>query len=34
MTTYDKYWLALRKKVFSSCIDEKDGAGNVRLNAE
>ncbi len=34
MRTYEEYWLAIEKKVFHACIDEKDGAGNVLLNAE
>ncbi|MFQ5799735.1 MAG: hypothetical protein ACE5H0_13725 [Bacteroidota bacterium] len=34
MRTYDEYWLALQKKVFHACVDEKDGAGNVRFSAE
>ncbi len=34
MRTYDAYWQVLERKVFRACIDEKDGAGNVRFNAE
>ena len=30
----DEYWESISERVFAHCLDEKDGAGNVRLTAE
>ncbi len=34
MPTEQQYWEAIEKRVFRACIDEKDGAGNLRFNTE
>lgn len=34
MLTNEQYLEAVEKKVFRACIDEKDGAGNLRFNTE
>jgi hypothetical protein len=31
---FEEYWDSISERVFARCVDEKDGAGNVRLTDE
>ena len=31
---FEEYWGSLSERVFARCLDEKDGAGNIRLSDE